>query len=173
MAEKLHAERRWLMAASGIEELVCRDIEERQRRGIAKYGKTVAANPLVLREWLTHAYEEALDFAIYLRRAMEECRVPEAAGNLSPVIAAGLPEMAKRYGFALAMHCGVLRWSFICLSTVTTEKATDDDRFTSFVDEACLRWNLQARPEVRTDCLHKIVWLHSGDMYLIELSLVR
>jgi hypothetical protein len=32
----------------------------------------VAENPLELREWLEHAYFEALDMAIYLKRAMEE-----------------------------------------------------------------------------------------------------
>ena len=40
--------------------------------GIAKYGVTVAENPLKLKEWLQHAYEEALDQAIYLKRAIEE-----------------------------------------------------------------------------------------------------
>jgi len=32
----------------------------------------VANNPLSHKEWLQHAYEEALDMAIYLKRAMEE-----------------------------------------------------------------------------------------------------
>ena len=59
-------------AATGIEALVCQDIATRQRQGIAKYGKTVAGNPLPLSDWLRHAYEEALDLAIYLRRAMRE-----------------------------------------------------------------------------------------------------
>lgn len=40
--------------------------------GIAKYGTTVSDNPLELRQWVQHAYEEALDQAIYLRRIMEE-----------------------------------------------------------------------------------------------------
>lgn len=55
---------------SGIEAEVCSDITERQRRGVAKYGVTVAENPLSLREWLQHAYEETLDKAIYLKRAI-------------------------------------------------------------------------------------------------------
>ena len=33
---------------------------------------TVAAAPLPLREWLEHAYQEALDLPIYLKRAIEE-----------------------------------------------------------------------------------------------------
>ena len=56
----------------GTEARVCDDITERQALGIAKYGKTVEENPLKLREWLQHAYEEALDLAIYLKRAIEQ-----------------------------------------------------------------------------------------------------
>ncbi|MEI6870849.1 MAG: hypothetical protein WCL08_01070 [Verrucomicrobiota bacterium] len=55
-----------------IESMVCADIATRQMRGIAKYGCTVAENPLPLREWLSHAYEECLDQAIYLRRVIAE-----------------------------------------------------------------------------------------------------
>ena len=58
--------------ATGIEADVCEDIAARQRLGLAKYGTTVAGNPLPLREWLQHAYEECLDQAIYLRRAIAE-----------------------------------------------------------------------------------------------------
>ena len=57
---------------TGIEARVCEDIAARQQLGINKYGTTVEGNPLPLREWLQHAYEEALDMAIYLRRAIEE-----------------------------------------------------------------------------------------------------
>lgn len=57
---------------TGIEALVIDDIARRQRLGIAKYGTTVADNPLALRAWLQHAYEEHLDAAVYLRRAMNE-----------------------------------------------------------------------------------------------------
>ena len=56
----------------GTEAKVVADIVARQQLGIAKYGKTVADNPLSLREWLQHAYEECLDQAVYLRRAMAE-----------------------------------------------------------------------------------------------------
>lgn len=57
---------------TGIEALVCADIARRQQVGIAKYGTTVAANPLPLRAWLQHHYEELLDAAVYARRAIEE-----------------------------------------------------------------------------------------------------
>lgn len=58
--------------ATGIEAEVCTDIAERQKIGMAKYGTTVEANPLELRAWLQHAYEETLDKAVYLKRAMAE-----------------------------------------------------------------------------------------------------
>lgn len=57
---------------SGTERDVCNDIVTRQQMGIAKYGTTVADNPLPLRDWLQHAYEETLDKAIYLKRAIAE-----------------------------------------------------------------------------------------------------
>lgn len=61
-----------LPVPSGIEAEVCADITRRQAHGIAKYGQTVADNPLPLRAWLQHAYEETLDKAVYLRRAIAE-----------------------------------------------------------------------------------------------------
>lgn len=57
---------------SGVEALVCADITARQKLGVAKYKITVEDNPLTLREWLQHAYEECLDQAVYLKRAMSE-----------------------------------------------------------------------------------------------------
>ena len=60
------------MSATGIEAFVCADIAARQRLGVAKYGTTVQENPLTLRQWLIHAYEECLDQAVYLRRVIDE-----------------------------------------------------------------------------------------------------
>jgi hypothetical protein len=60
------------MQATGIEAEVCADIAARQQLGIAKYGATVADNPLTLSQWLDHAYQEGLDQAVYLKRAMAE-----------------------------------------------------------------------------------------------------
>jgi hypothetical protein len=57
---------------TGVEAAVCEDIARRQQLGIQKYGGTVADNPAGLREWLQHAYEECLDQAVYLKRAMVE-----------------------------------------------------------------------------------------------------
>lgn len=60
------------LEVSGTEQKVCEDISTRQQMGIRKYGTTVEQNKLSLRQWLQHAYEETLDQAIYLRRAIEE-----------------------------------------------------------------------------------------------------
>ncbi len=57
---------------SGIEKMVCDDITARQEMGVKKYGTTVEQNPIPLREWLQHAYEESLDKAVYLKRAIKE-----------------------------------------------------------------------------------------------------
>ena len=54
--------------ATGIEAQVCADIAERQRFGISKYGLTVEQSP---DDMLRHAYEEALDLAVYLRAEIE------------------------------------------------------------------------------------------------------
>jgi len=60
------------MYPTGTEAAVCADIARRQQLGIAKYGQTVADSPLTHREWLVHAYQEALDLSVYLKRAIEE-----------------------------------------------------------------------------------------------------
>lgn len=57
---------------TGTEKRVCEDIEKRQALGLQKYGTSVEQNPLPLRDWLQHQYEELLDAAVYCRRAIEE-----------------------------------------------------------------------------------------------------
>ena len=57
---------------TGIEAEVCADIARRQAFGKNKYGTTVAENPLSLRCWLQHQYEELLDAAVYCKRAIAE-----------------------------------------------------------------------------------------------------
>lgn len=37
---------------TGIEAVVCQEIAKRQQMGVAKYGTTVADNPLSLIEWV-------------------------------------------------------------------------------------------------------------------------
>ena len=73
-----------MQTASGTEARVCLDIMVRQMRGIEKYGTTVEDNPLSLKEWLQHAYEETLDKAVYLRRAIEELEKQSEKITLDP-----------------------------------------------------------------------------------------
>ena len=68
--------------ATGIEALVCADIAERQKKGIAKYGTTVERNPLELRAWLDHLYQELTDAAIYAKRAIEEQKVKPRSAEM-------------------------------------------------------------------------------------------
>lgn len=61
-----------MLKATGTEARVCELIAKRQAFGLAKYGTSVANNPLELRQWLQHQLEELLDAAIYCQRAIEE-----------------------------------------------------------------------------------------------------
>jgi hypothetical protein len=82
---------------TGTEARVCADIAERQQIGIAKYGTTVADNPLALRDWLQHLYEEQLDAAVYTRRAIEQIDAMFDAGNLGDVNATLHRRLQKAY----------------------------------------------------------------------------
>lgn len=53
-----------------IVEAVRADLLARSKVGIRKYGVTLAESPCGLRDWLQHAYEEALDMANYLKAAI-------------------------------------------------------------------------------------------------------
>lgn len=57
---------------------VIKDIAHRAEVGLKKYNTTMDREDLITSDWVQHAYEEALDMAIYLKRlkkdmlAMEE-----------------------------------------------------------------------------------------------------
>lgn len=53
-----------------VVEAVRADLLKRSQVGIAKYGVTLDREDLSLRDWLQHAYEETLDQANYLKRAI-------------------------------------------------------------------------------------------------------
>jgi len=55
---------------SDIYKEVITDLISREKMGRIKYGTTVDKANLSEKEWMQHAYEEALDFAIYLKRMM-------------------------------------------------------------------------------------------------------
>jgi hypothetical protein len=44
------------------------DLLAREEKGIKEYGTTMDRNDLSEKEWLQHAYEEALDLSIYLKK---------------------------------------------------------------------------------------------------------
>lgn len=58
-----------------IEDKVCNLIQERAAVGKAKYGTTMERTDLSKKEWLQHAQEEALDFAVYLEKLKQEACV--------------------------------------------------------------------------------------------------
>jgi len=49
---------------------VIRDMIDREKLGLEKYGTTVDREDLTLRDWLQHAYEESLDKSLYLKAAI-------------------------------------------------------------------------------------------------------
>jgi len=61
-----------LPGPTGTEKDVADDIAARQALGLEKYGTSVRDNPLTKKQWLQHAYEEALDLPVYLKRTIEE-----------------------------------------------------------------------------------------------------
>ena len=66
--EKLKADLR----EDPVVEAVRADLLARSRVGQKKYGVTLARKDTDLAGWLDHAYQEALDMALYLRRARME-----------------------------------------------------------------------------------------------------
>ena len=84
------------MTIKDTETEVCADIQRRQELGIAKYGTTVAQNPLDLRQWLQHAYEEKLDDAVYMKRAIQELDKIIDAGVASAINVDAITEQVTK-----------------------------------------------------------------------------
>jgi hypothetical protein len=55
-----------------VYEQIILDLKEREAMGIRKYGVSVDDAQLTDDEWLQHAYEEALDFAVYIKKLMNQ-----------------------------------------------------------------------------------------------------
>lgn len=55
-----------------VVEAVREDLLRRSQVGVRKYGVTLDRNDLSLKDWLQHAYEECLDQANYLKKAILE-----------------------------------------------------------------------------------------------------
>ena len=58
--------------SSNTLETVIADLRKREEKGLKEYGATVDRKDLILKDWIKEAYEEALDLAVYLRRAMDD-----------------------------------------------------------------------------------------------------
>ena len=55
---------------SQVTQEVINDINARELKGLETYGTTMDRTDLTQDQWLQHAYEEALDFAIYLKKLL-------------------------------------------------------------------------------------------------------
>jgi hypothetical protein len=55
---------------SNILDQTIKDLQAREIRGLKEYGTTMDRTDLSQDEWLQHAYEEALDLALYLKKLM-------------------------------------------------------------------------------------------------------
>ena len=60
------------MKIDKVVEAVRQDLLKRSELGIKKYNTTLDRTDLDLKDWLQHAYEEALDMANYLKRSIIE-----------------------------------------------------------------------------------------------------
>lgn len=54
--------------------------------GMKKYGTTVDDAGLTRSQWLQHAYEEALDLAIYLKRLMNQAKEKEQTDIIREIL---------------------------------------------------------------------------------------
>lgn len=55
---------------SQVTDQVINDIKAREIKGIETYGTTMDREDLTQDQWLQHAYEESLDFCIYLKKLL-------------------------------------------------------------------------------------------------------
>lgn len=66
---------------STILQIVIAELKVREERGLNKYGTTMDRNDLTSTKWLQHAYEEALDLSVYLKKLIE---LSKSTGQLKP-----------------------------------------------------------------------------------------
>ena len=55
---------------SQVTDQVINDIKARELKGIETYGTTMDRTDLTQDQWLQHAYEESLDFCVYLKKLL-------------------------------------------------------------------------------------------------------
>lgn len=56
------------MTRSNLLNKVVAELEARELKGLDTYGTTLDRTDLTRSQWLQHAYEEALDLALYLKK---------------------------------------------------------------------------------------------------------
>lgn len=61
--------------ADDVWRMVLEDMRKRREVGIERYGKAVMVSDQT-NDWLQHAYEEALDFIVYIRAEIERRKQP-------------------------------------------------------------------------------------------------
>lgn len=69
-----------------VVEAVREDLLKRSQVGIKKYNVTLDRKDLSLKDWLTHAYEECLDQANYLKRSILEIEDQERKQALQELV---------------------------------------------------------------------------------------
>ena len=52
-------------------DIVISDLKDRELKGLREYGVTVDRDDYTLLDWLTEAYQETLDNALYLQKAIQ------------------------------------------------------------------------------------------------------
>ena len=57
-----------MMKRSNLLTQVVAELEARELKGLDTYGTTLDRTDLTRSQWLQHAYEEALDLALYLKK---------------------------------------------------------------------------------------------------------
>jgi hypothetical protein len=62
--------------ASDLLNEVVIDMIMREKKGFSEYNHTMDRTDLTEKDWIRHAYEEALDLALYLKKIMKVQEVP-------------------------------------------------------------------------------------------------
>lgn len=78
------------MSQSKTLERVIKQLEERERRGVSKYGTTVDRQDLEEWQWAQHAKEEAMDLVLYLQRLQDQIQQRELVGKYAASVARSL-----------------------------------------------------------------------------------
>jgi len=81
--------------ASDLLNEVVTDMVMREKKGFSEYRQTMDRTDLTKDEWIQHAYEEALDLALYLKKIMKVQDVPSigvtSGTPISTVLTGGTP----------------------------------------------------------------------------------